>query len=139
MNAKMSEVHAAMGMAVLPHVGRIIAERRTVCELYNELLDPGVERLSIPEQVEWNYAYYPITLKSATARVSVTKSLESNNIVPRRYFYPSLDMLPYIDSSECKESRSVSDRVLSLPLYAGLVQTDISRIIEVVNKAAISN
>jgi len=139
MNAKMSEVHAAMGMAVLPHVERIIEERKKICELYNELLDHGIGRLGIPDQVEWNYAYYPITLKSATTRVSVTKSLESNYIVPRRYFYPSLDMLPYVDSSECKESRSISDRVLSLPLYAGLGRADISRIAEVVNKGAMSN
>jgi dTDP-4-amino-4,6-dideoxygalactose transaminase len=53
------------------------------------------------------------------------ETLNANWIYPRRYFYPSLSTLDYVDKYEVPVSESVSKRVLCLPMYHSLKQEDI--------------
>lgn len=131
----MSEVHAAMGMAVLPHIEDQIALRKTVIQQYDELLLLLVERPHEPPGTIYNQAYYPILLKDSAQRVRVTEQLIANGITPRRYFYPSLNLLPYVKPSKCKHSEMAADRVLSLPLYAELAMNDVQRIARLISSA----
>jgi dTDP-4-amino-4,6-dideoxygalactose transaminase len=137
MNAKMSEVHAAMGMAVLPHVERLIAERAHITATYDQALKgTDITRPSSPEGTEDNHAYYPVVFRDGAARERVFQSLAAQGIHARRYFYPSLDTLPYItDAVPCPISRSMADRVLSLPLYPGLPEAEVARIAAIVRGA----
>ncbi|MCI1752571.1 MAG: DegT/DnrJ/EryC1/StrS family aminotransferase [Flavobacteriales bacterium] len=131
-NAKMSELHAAMGMAVLPHVEQIIAERKKLVELYDILLAGRVEQPIAPKETVQNHGYYPIILNTGEAREKVMAALASEGIFARRYFFPSLDTLPYVSSPVCAISRSISDRVICLPLYAELADADVKRIASIV-------
>lgn len=129
-NAKNSEFHAAMGLAILPKLEEIIQARKVIFETYNALLE-GV--VSIPnysiENFEYNYAYYPVVFNSEGDLLKVRKLLQDNEINTRRYFYPSLNTLPYLESKQaCPVSEDMSRRVLCLPLYYGLSTEDISRI-----------
>lgn len=129
MNAKMSEVHAAMGMAVLPHVARCIEERKALCLLYdNALTGHPVGRLSPLADVRPNYAYYPVLLESGDQRREVQEALSRSGIMARRYFHPSLNTLPYVTSTACPVSEDRAERMLCLPLYVGLSPEDIERI-----------
>jgi dTDP-4-amino-4,6-dideoxygalactose transaminase len=47
-------------------------------------------------------------------------ALSRHDIFPRRYFYPDLSQLPYVASQHMPVGASVAERVLCLPLYAGL-------------------
>ncbi|HRN80135.1 MAG TPA: DegT/DnrJ/EryC1/StrS family aminotransferase [Ferruginibacter sp.] len=135
-NAKNSEVHAAMGLSVLPDVPRIIQERKQVSELYDTLL-PDVSRPSFPkENFSYNYGYYPIILESEAQTMEIKNKLEAEDIFPRRYFYPSLNMLPYVKefAGKCPVSEDISRRVLCLPLYAGLAKEDVHRIAHIVQQ-----
>lgn len=135
MNAKMSEVHAAMGMAVLPHVEHIIAERKRVFEDYDSaLVGLPLERPSLPEGTVYNYAYYPVLFTDELTRERVLDHLAKQAIFARRYFYPSLDALPYVNSAPCGVSRSVAGRVLCLPLQIDLQVQDIQRITSVLKE-----
>jgi dTDP-4-amino-4,6-dideoxygalactose transaminase len=52
-----------------------------------------------------------------------------NNIYPRRYFYPSLNTLPFLSgSNHCPVSEDISSRVLCLPLYHDLQPEEVERI-----------
>jgi dTDP-4-amino-4,6-dideoxygalactose transaminase len=136
MNAKMSEVHAAMGLSILPHIASIIRDREVTTRLYDEGLNGlPIQRPEMPEGTGYNASYYPIILRTSEARESVFDALSRHNIHPRRYFYPSLDTLPYVDSDECPVSVSIADRVLCLPLYHGFNATDVERIVIIVRKA----
>ncbi len=129
MNAKMSELHAAMGMAVLPHMHRIIAERRQLTLRYDELLAvAAVERPTVPAHTDYNYAYYPVILRDHATREALLAALAAEGIHGRRYFFPSLDTLPYVQSAPCTVSRSMADRTLCLPLFNGLREMDQARI-----------
>jgi dTDP-4-amino-4,6-dideoxygalactose transaminase len=131
-NGKSSELHAAMGLCVFPHLPNIISRRKHLCELYDghfKRLGVNLQRPVIPAGTTYNYAYYPIVFKDEKQLISVRDSLNANYIYPRRYFYPSLHHLPYIDKEYSLEiSESVSKRVLCLPLYHDLPDEIVKRI-----------
>ena len=134
-NAKMSELQAAMGLSVLPYIEEIITKRKRVCTFYDEHLDfKNFSKLKLRERTQWNYAYYPVIFKSESQLLEVKDRLEKENINPRRYFYPSLEALPYIDSNKCSIAKDLASRVLCLPLFIGLKQFELNKIIRLVNK-----
>lgn len=134
-NAKISELQAAMGLAVFPYIDQIFAGRKQVVNMYDSLLDfSKIKRIKIRENTEWNYSYYPVVFESEEKLLEVQKQLNDSNIVPRRYFYPSLNTLPYVESSNMPVSENTAKCVLCLPLYVGLSEIDLQKIIEIINK-----
>lgn len=131
MNAKMSEVHAAMGMAVLPHVERIKEQRASVIERYDRSLKGLFGRPEVPIGTTYNQAYYPVFARDVQQRERMEGALQMGGVFSRRYFYPSLDTLPYVTSSPCTLSRSASDRVICLPLYPELSQEQVDHILSI--------
>jgi len=131
-NAKMSELHAAMGLCVLPMVGQIVEKRRQVTGWYAELLGDSALRLpDLPREIEYNYNYYPVIFPTFEDMLRAREDLMENEIFPRRYFYPSLNTLPYLQQAghkACPVSESMAMRVLCLPLYYELEQADIKKI-----------
>ena len=133
-NAKMSELQAAMGLSVLPYMEKIIAERQRVCEYYDTHLDfTKLSQLKLRAGTDWNYSYYPVIFNSETELLKVKSRLEQENINPRRYFYPSLEDLPYINSENCPIAQDLAKRVLCLPLYVGLNHEKMIEICTLVN------
>lgn len=132
-NAKMSEPQAAMGLAVLLYMETILSERKKVVELYDANLDFfKIKKLKIREETTWNYSYYPIIFKNEQQLLQAQKALNAQGIFPRRYFYPSLNTLPYVQKTPMPVSESISKRVLCLPLYVGLMEEEIKKIIEII-------
>lgn len=132
MNAKMSEVHAAMGMAILPHMDEIIAGRRMICGTYDAVLGGHVSRPVVADGTRYNFAYYPIGLGSLASRERMMESLASNGIFARRYFFPSLNRLPYVHHSTMPLSERAAHEMLCLPLYNGLPLKEVERIARIV-------
>jgi dTDP-4-amino-4,6-dideoxygalactose transaminase len=133
-NGKMSEFQAAMGLAVLPYMDNIIKERKKVVEYYNTHLDfLKLHPLKIREKTQWNYSYYPVVFESEEQLLKVEKVLNENQIFPRRYFYPSLNMIDYVKGKEMPISESIALRILCLPLYVGLTKLELEFIILIIN------
>jgi dTDP-4-amino-4,6-dideoxygalactose transaminase len=120
-NGKNSEFHAAMGLCIMPFTNELISSRKRISVIYNELLrESNIVFPVLPEGTEYNYSYYPIIIKSETLLLSIRDELNKIGIYPRRYFYPSLDQLPYIKVDKKIISNDISKRVLCLPLYSEL-------------------
>ncbi|GAB3947918.1 DegT/DnrJ/EryC1/StrS family aminotransferase [Spirosoma harenae] len=139
-NAKNSEVHAAMGLCVLPKVPDLIAARKQRFGFYDSRLDfTRITRPTLTPGTDYNYAYYPIVLDSEETVERVTEVLKAQGVVPRRYFYPSLNTLPFALVSgiaqACPVSEDIAKRVLCLPMYPDLAVEDIDRIATFVNEA----
>ncbi|HUF03559.1 MAG TPA: DegT/DnrJ/EryC1/StrS family aminotransferase [Aridibacter sp.] len=134
-NGKMSELQAAMGLAVLPHIDEVIEGRREVTERYEELLSfKNFRKPTIREGTEWNYAYYPVVFERHGDLENCVTRLNKLDIFPRRYFYPSLDSLPYVSTrSELAVSSRVADNILCLPLFHDLSDDDQRLICRTVN------
>ncbi len=136
-NGKASEFQAAMGLCNLKHIEDIINERKKVTELYDELLIDTVKAPKIMTEIKYNYSYYPVLFKNEATLLKVVNRLEEESIYPRRYFYPSLNKLPYLkQTQDCPISEDISKRIICLPLYVGLEEIVIRKICEVVNGSA---
>lgn len=133
-NAKISELQAAMGLAVLPHIDDILNQRKNAVSTYDNLLNgSGIQRLKIRENTQWNYSYYPILLESEEKLLYIENKLKENNILARRYFYPSLNTIPYCQGKTMPISEDISKRILCLPLFAGIEANIQHTIIDIVN------
>jgi dTDP-4-amino-4,6-dideoxygalactose transaminase len=119
-NAKNSEFHAAMGLCILPKIDEIIKDRKRVCDLYDTFLNAKISRPESSFSFEYNYAYYPVIFSSEVDLLNTFEKLKANQIFARRYFYPSLNELPFIERQYCPISEDISKRVLCLPLFYGL-------------------
>lgn len=135
-NGKNSEFHAAMGLCTLPLVPKFIQKRLEICALYDkELIPLGLQRPIQPDNIKYNGSYYPVLFSSEEQLLKVKNVLASNDINSRRYFYPSLNTLPYIPYISCPVSEDVSKRVLCLPLYYELEIEDVVRICSIIKSA----
>lgn len=135
-NGKMSELQAAMGLAVLPYMEMILTERKKAVNFYNANLNfSKLKALKIRENTDWNYSYYPIIFESEKQLLKAEKALNAQDIYPRRYFYPSLNTINYTKGQTMPISESIASRILCLPLYVGLAKSDLELICSLINNS----
>ncbi len=135
-NAKMSELQAAMGLAILPHMEDILERRKTIVETYNKgFKNTNLGLINIREETEWNYSYYPVIFENEAQLYSILETLKNDKIYARRYFYPSLNKLPYLNDQECPVSEDIANRILCLPLYHDLSEGDVQKIVSLIKSA----
>lgn len=135
-NGKISELQAAMGLAVFPYMDHIISERKKVVDFYTENLNfKSVKPIKIRENTQWNYSYYPVVFDSEAKLLQVQKVLNNNQIFPRRYFYPSLNTIQFVKGKPMPISESSASRILCLPLYVGLGEKELNQIVSLLNSS----
>ncbi len=140
-NAKMSEVHAGMGLAVLDDIEYIIEKRKLLTIRYHELLT-GCSAITLQQwhqNSECSGAYMPVIFSSEAQLLNVMELLQVKGIQTRRYFYPSLSQVEvYGQRGETPIANAISERILCLPLYTDLAITDVDYIcnvlLDVMNK-----
>jgi dTDP-4-amino-4,6-dideoxygalactose transaminase len=132
-NGKNSEFHAAMGLVNLNYVDEIISTRKNLSAQYDKFMKTfQAVKPSIAADVSYNYAYYPVIFNDEKLLLKVVDTLNQNWIHPRRYFFPSLEDLPYIhEKSQCPVVSSVAKRALCLPLYDTLTTEEIDMIFRI--------
>ena len=135
-NAKMSELQAALGLAVLPYVNQLIEDRKTLYKKYVELLsDTSLSFQVIREETIYNYSYFPIIFPSEDELLKAMQRLLENGINTRRYFHPSLNTLEYLPYRQTMPiSESISCRILCLPLYSGLGMNNLNKIVNIIKQ-----
>jgi len=132
-NGKQSEFNAAMGLANFPYIDKIIAERKRVSDLYDSQLSVLVQRPKNQDGLEYNYAYYPVVFNSEQELLMVLDALKRHGIYARRYFYPSLNTLSYLEEKyDCPVSEDISRRIACLPLYPDLTNDEVLKICEII-------
>ena len=140
-NAKMNEFCAAMGICNLRHVDAEIEKRKKVADHYRSRLDSvkGLRLNVIQEGVKQNYAYFPVIFEEkefGASRDDVMKALAEHGIGARKYFYPitsSFDCYRgQYNPEDTPIALHISQRVLTLPLYADLSLEDVDRICDII-------
>lgn len=121
-NGKVSEFHAAMGLCNMKYIDEIIQEREDLAHYYDFLLE---NKFGVPyrggDETKSNYSYYPVVFETENKLLHCLEKLALLDIYPRRYFYPSLNKLPYItNAADCPVAQSISTRIACMPLYPGL-------------------
>ena len=135
-NGKNSEFHAAMGLVNLRYTDRIVQNREILCGLYDERLNGlPLRRPEIPDHCGYNFAYHPVIFESEQALLATMHALNAQDIFPRRYFYPTLNSLSFVDGrNDCPESASIASRVLCLPLFDSLTIPEIDQVCAIIRQ-----
>jgi dTDP-4-amino-4,6-dideoxygalactose transaminase len=123
-----------MGLCNLKYIDEIIAKREKLVALYDQLLNSKLTRLVYRKNIHRNNAYYPIIFESQSKLLKAMSALKAKHIFPRRYFYPSLNTLPYVEATACPVSEDISTRIACLPLYADLSEDKVAEISGILNK-----
>ena len=86
-----------------------------------------------------NYAYFPVVFDDkvfGATRNEVFDKLAENEIGARKYFYPLTNSFDCFhgkyDLDQTPVARYISNRVLTLPLYADLALEDVDRICAII-------
>lgn len=142
LNAKMSELHATIGLAQLPHVADDISRRGVVSHRYYDRLKsvPGLRFVCPPDQPGRNYYNFPVLVgpEYPLSCEALCNRLKEDRIYARRYFYPLLTQLPMYrdhpsaDPAGLSRSIEAAEQVLCLPLYPDLSPEDQDRIIDII-------
>ena len=134
-NAKMNEFQAAMGICNLRYIDAEIAKRKRVAERYVELLEntKGLVLQCHNSNVKHNYAYMPVVFDGYKySRDIIFEKLRTENIFARKYFYPLTNTFECykdrFDIGKTPVAEYISERVLTLPIYADLELKDVDRI-----------
>jgi dTDP-4-amino-4,6-dideoxygalactose transaminase len=135
MNAKMTEIAAALGLANLKYLTPVRANRREKYSLYMKSLQGNRHiRFQKFHPDAYNYSYMPVVFDSEETLLRVESHLKVNGVIPRRYFWPSLNtVLPLPkDPPQPRQSLPVAEqiasRVLCLPLHDQLRDEEIQHI-----------
>lgn len=135
-NGKMSELHAAMGICVLNRIDSIIKKRKEITGFYDINLSPKLQKLELRDKTKHNYSYYPIIFEDEKKLNKIMTTLNNNNIFPRRYFYPSLNTMPFLKNKKhLPLSEHISKTIICLPMYKGLNPVTLSKITKLINKS----
>lgn len=141
LNAKMNEFSAAMGLCNLRHIEEKIAARKKAYDRYiSNLKDvEGLKLNYVMADVESNYAYFPILVDKelfGAGRDEIKEKLAEYGIGSRKYFYPPVNEYECykdrFDSDDTPVARDISRKVLTLPLYANLTDTEVDMISEII-------
>ena len=142
-NSKMDEIRAAYGLLNLKQVDDAIAKRKATAEKYRAALKdvPGIRLLNDVEGVHHNYAYFPIFIDEKVygmSRDDLYAKLQEHDIFGRRYFYPLISTFSAYKGLESASPKNLpiahklADQVLCLPMFAGLDEEGVNRVIDVV-------
>lgn len=136
-NAKMNEFCAAMGICNLRHISDDINKRKNLFNKYKENLKKvkGIRLPKTQQNVEHNYSYFPIIVDEkllGITRDGLYMKLYSHGIYARKYFYPlTSDFDCYVKvyrNNSTPVAKYISDRVLTLPIYSDLNESDVDLI-----------
>lgn len=142
-NAKMNEFQAAMGLVNLNYVDREISKRKILVEKYRDILKSinGIKYMDDIEGIKHNYAYFPIIIDEKVygkTRDEVFEELQKYNIFARKYFYPLItDFECYKENynqASLPNSKYISDRVMTLPMYGSLSEKEVEYICNVLKE-----
>jgi perosamine synthetase len=141
-NYRLSDLHAAIGLAQLPKLARLVARRREVASWYRERLAgcDAVACLDVPAPVEHAYFLFSILCADSAARDRAAAALAAAEIETRICWpLPVYRQPAYRDRpgrrGDCPVAESVAGRVLSLPIHPGLGRDDVERVSRTLRRA----
>jgi dTDP-4-amino-4,6-dideoxygalactose transaminase len=120
----------------LPHINRWNNARRQAAQTYNELL-AGVPGIATPE-ITVGHVFHQYTLKITKAdRNQVQKKLQEQGIGTMVYYPIPQDQLPIYkgEYSANPVSQEIATQVLSLPIWSGMSNNILYRVVKELAKA----
>jgi dTDP-4-amino-4,6-dideoxygalactose transaminase len=141
LNARMSELHAAVSRMSLAAVEENITRRETLARIYRQGLSglPGIGFQTIPPGVRTNWNYFALLVEpeeSGLSSAELKSALSADGVATRRYFHPAVHtQKPYRDdpaSPSLPDTEWVCDRALCVPMSSHLQPAVAERICDAI-------
>lgn len=138
LSARMSELHAAVGLLSLRRVDELVKARRQLIDTYRTRLGalPGCAVQAAPPDraSSGNYFVLFVTPGARASRDAVYAGLAERGIQTKRYFYPPVHeqtifrRLPHRVSERMERTTNASRDALALPLYSHMTPEQVDRV-----------
>ncbi len=135
-NGKMSELHAAVGLAQLARFAPALKRRRDFVSRYIDLLAQrgGLELPTDSDRAPWQF--FPVLLPSAAAAERFVAAAAAEGLEIRRYYRPSLSRWPDAETwGACEVAEDLADRMCVLPVRSNAAHDESDAIISITRKA----
>jgi len=122
-NGRLSELHAAMGLALLDDIDGVIRERRIAAEHLRASLsaNSSVQLQELNADGATNHGYVPLVFPDRETRDRAIIALAKAGFVPRTYFDTPLNRLPFLlDVAAMPVTESLTERIICLPMRIGI-------------------
>jgi dTDP-4-amino-4,6-dideoxygalactose transaminase len=137
-NYRMSDVHAAIGLAQLGKMNSVIHSRREQAKLYKELLSDSGLDVTVPVEKEWAYhtyqSYVIVLGRSISKNEKLSRVMRDRFKVETQVGTYSLAVQPSFQKARrigpLDTSKNLYERSLTLPLYEHLSEEDQAYIVE---------
>lgn len=136
-NAKLSELHAAVGVAAALGYGERLARRRALVSSYINALAPlgSLAMCTDPSAGAWQS--FPLLLPSSDAAAQFSDAAASLGVETRRYYDPSLSILSDVERvGPCPASEDLARRMCCVPVYADTTEAEGEELVSIVRRAA---
>jgi dTDP-4-amino-4,6-dideoxygalactose transaminase len=144
LSARMSELHAAVGLNLLPKVNSDIKRRNQIATRYKRRLGrlPGIEFQKIPPESYSTYKDFAILINEEEFQLNrdeLADALAKENIMTRKYFNPPLHMqrcYPELNTkaSDFPNTTEISSKVLCLPMFSELTNAQVDGVTQAIIK-----
>jgi perosamine synthetase len=132
-NYRLSELHAALGVAQFERLDEILSKRAQVASWYDEKL-AAIPFLTVPVQksssnVAW--FVYVVRLKPGVDRSFVMERCNESGI-PTRAYFPAIHLMPHYrepygySPGDLPVTESVSPTTLALPFHANMTEDEVA-------------
>jgi perosamine synthetase len=142
---RLNEMSAALGVAQLKRLDRLLVLRQAVASKYTELLRrvPGVTvKGAIPSTTRMSWFVFVIHLDAHIDRDRVMEQLESRGIPSRVYFTP-IHLEPYyrkrfgFEPGDFPVAERVAASILALPFHTNLSDTEMDEVVDALQSAVV--
>jgi dTDP-4-amino-4,6-dideoxygalactose transaminase len=134
-NAKLSEVHAAMGLCVLDDLDDLVIEREELIKKYKKNLLNSVTYQKSSFDCQIQPIYMPVKFKTEAALINAEVLLNKAGYFPRRYFMPQqYCFLPQSQQKAIESCSLIANKILCLPLMNGLEAEHVLKIANLLTK-----
>ena len=136
-NFRMPSICAAQGLAQLDKIKEFVMKRRRIAKIYNETLDniEGIRIPITPKKCHHIYQMYSILIEAGRKkRDELQEYLKNNGITSKVYFEPTHKTYYFKNelgyNIKLEKTELIAGKILSLPIYPGLEDGEISYILE---------
>mgnify|MGYP000212135253 CR=1 FL=1 len=135
-NYRMTNLQAAIGIAQLNKISRLITRKREIAKIYHEELE-SLPNIVLHPEMSWAkcvYWLYSILLDSRKTRDRLAIYLKNHYVETRNFFYPLHEMPPFKIEGDFAISKSLSERGINLPSGPKIDDDDIVYICSLIKR-----
>jgi UDP-4-amino-4,6-dideoxy-N-acetyl-beta-L-altrosamine transaminase len=141
-NYRLTDIQCALGRSQLRKLPRFLARRRAIADRYSQDLG-AIHGLGLPERrpgVDSAWHLFVVLVNEPSRRRPFFEALRRRGLGVQVHFLPVYRHPYYQDlgyqQGLCRLAEDFYSRVVSLPIYPGLTESDLTRVVETVDAVA---